>query len=286
MIDPSPSRAALERLFPRSGDTADVVSTAVVVAHPDDEVVGAGGRLPYLPGITVIHTTDGAPRDMRDALAHGFATREDYAQARRRELLAALELAGIPPERTRSLEVVDQEASLHMLELARRLADVLDDLRPEVVLTHPYEGGHPDHDATAFAVHAACGLLRRDGAGPGSILELCSYHDHDGAMAVFEFLPGDTPIVTVPLEPPVRALKARMIDRFTTQKKVLEPFPIELERFRPAPRYDFTRPPHGGQLFYERFPWGMDGARWRAAAAALEALKVPARSVARRSPCR
>ena len=35
--------------------------------------------------------------------------------------------------------------------------------QPDVVLTHPYEGGHSDHDSTAFAVHLAAGILRRDG---------------------------------------------------------------------------------------------------------------------------
>ena len=41
--------------------------------------------------------------------------------------------------------------------------DVLDDVRPDVVLTHAYEGGHSDHDATAFAVHLAAGVMRREG---------------------------------------------------------------------------------------------------------------------------
>jgi hypothetical protein len=33
-------------------------------------------------------------------------------------------------------------------------------------------------------------------------------------------------------------------------------------RFRPAPAYDFTTLPNDGRLYYERFPWGMNGARW------------------------
>ena len=41
---------------------------------------------------------------------------------------------------------------------------------------------------------------------------------------------------------------------------------FDAERFRPAPNYDFTRPPHAGQLFYEKFNWGMTGEQWRALA--------------------
>jgi hypothetical protein len=30
-----------------------------------------------------------------------------------------------------------------------------------------------------------------------------------------------------------------------------------------APRYDFTRPPHRGQLYYETLGWPMTGERFR-----------------------
>jgi hypothetical protein len=54
-----------------------------------------------------------------------------------------------------------------------------------------------------------------------------------------------------------------MTDCFSTQRQVLTSFPIGTERFRLAPHYDFTAPPHDGRLFYENFPWGMTGERFR-----------------------
>ena len=57
---------------------------------------------------------------------------------------------------------------------------------------------------------------------------------------------------------------------------MLAPFPLDEERFRAAPLYDFTRPPHPGTLHYERHPWGMSGERFRALArAALEEMGLP-----------
>jgi hypothetical protein len=57
--------------------------------------------------------------------------------------------------------------------------------------------------------------------------------------------------------------KRQMIAVFRTQRHMLEQFPVTDERFRDAPCYDFTRPPHPGMLLYERWGWGISGADWR-----------------------
>ncbi len=260
--------------FLSDGDPARAPATAIVVAHPDDEVIGAAGRLSYLrEAVTLVHITDGAPRNLLDSRAFGFSTREEYAAARRQELGAALRLAGIGLDRTRLLDIVDQEASLDLVGLSFQLAQLLADIRPELVLTLPYEGGHPDHDATAFVVHAACSLLGREGRRPPQILEMTSYHNQDGAMVTCEFLPPEGELHTAVLSDDGRALKRAMLSCFSTQARTLAPFGVELERFRTAPDYAFAEPPHAGQLYYEMFEWGMTGPRWRALASrAMEEL--------------
>jgi len=240
--------------------------TAVIAAHPDDEVIGAGSRLPRLREAILVHVTDGSPRDLGDARACGFGTREEYAAARRRELAAALDVAGLRPEQARELGCVDQEASLHLVDLSRRAAALLRELQPEMVLTHPYEGGHPDHDATAFIVHAACELLSRQGLPGPVIVEMTSYHNSPQGIRPGEFLENGDGVRSVVLSDAECALKRRMFDCYPTQRNTLSLFPIGVEQFRPAPRYDFTRPPHEGQLFYESFPWGMTGDRFRSLA--------------------
>jgi N-acetylglucosamine malate deacetylase 2 len=57
-----------------------------------------------------------------------------------------------------------------------------------------------------------------------------------------------------------------MLACFTTQRTTLVPFfGWTEERFRPAPRYDFTRPP-APWTYYDRFHWGMTSSRWCALA--------------------
>jgi N-acetylglucosamine malate deacetylase 2 len=270
------SRTRVRKLLDRlCGLDTPPPRTVVIVAHPDDEAIGVGARLRDLPDAVIVHLTDGAPRDPAYAIRKGFETREAYARSRQEELSTALSLIGIPPERTRCLDFVDGEASAHLVEITYRIADLLDELRPEVVLTHPYEGGHTDHDATAFAVHLACGLLRREGVPAPIVLELTSYHFYMGVRRVGTFLPfSGVDERTLELETHTQALKERLYDCFASQRECLAMFPRDRESFRIAPRYIFTRAPHAGALLYERVSSIFRGSQWRAGAQrALERLR-------------
>ena len=270
------TREVLDRIAQRASLAKLLPATLVVVAHPDDEAIGAGGLLAGLPDAVVAHVTDGAPRDERYAQSKGFQTREEYARARRREVANALSHVGITPERIRGLGYVDGEASLQLLELVSDVADLMDEVRPDLVVTHPYEGGHSDHDATAFAVHLACGILRRDKVPTPVVFELTSYHNYSGTRRVFNFLPFmGTEERVIRLTEAETKMKGQMYEEFVSQKQVLERFPIGIERFRPAPRYLFTKAPHAGLLEYERACTLITGAEWRQnAGKALKTLRT------------
>ena len=261
-----------------SDEPASFGPLLLVAAHPDDETIGAGAQLPRWRGAQVTHVTDGAPRDGRDARAAGFAGRVSYARARQREALEALRLAGLNSGCHWQLPFVDQEAALHLKELVLALLELFVRIRPATVITHPYEGGHPDHDATAFGVHMAIRLLQRSHQPSPTLLEFTSYHNRAGNLASGEFLPQDgAAVVTLPLNKAATNFKQRLFHCFPSQQRVLQAFRLDQERFRVAPAYDFTRPAHPGVLYYEMFNWGMTGQRWCSlAAAALEQLECRA----------
>jgi len=240
----------------------------LIAAHPDDEILGLGGQLAGIPDLTLIHVTDGAPRDLADARRAGFDTRGSYANARALELERALRAAEVIPARRRALAIADQEAIGHLPEL---LALMQEELRfAAAVITHPYEGGHPDHDVCALLVQCACERLRRASRTAPIRLEFASYHARDGEAAWGVFWPAaGCPERVVPLDARQLARKRAALTEYVTQTEVIAPFPLDPERLRPAPRYDFTRPPPPGDILYDRFRWRVTGESWRECARAV-----------------
>ncbi|HEY7957871.1 MAG TPA: PIG-L family deacetylase [Polyangia bacterium] len=248
----------------------------VVVAHPDDETVAFGSRLASFSPQAVMVLTDGAPRDPWFARQAGCASRGDYARLRRSELHRALALGGVGIERLYLFDVPDQEAVRELDRLTRAVAAVLRRTRATRVATHAYEGGHPDHDAAAWVVHAAVAAL----GGAIEIVEAPLYHDAFGETAYHHFIPfrGAGPPEELRLEGDALARKQAMVRAYASQAEVLARFDPAREPLRRAPRYDFAAPPHSGRLHYERWGWPVTGASFRAAITVANGYRDPSRA--------
>ena len=240
---------------------------AVVVAHADDETLFAGPLLGRLDDGVLIHVTDGAPVDMTDAHRLGFSTRQAYATTRATELDVAVAALGADVDR-RAYAVPDQAATAAVAGIVDRLVDDLSGAA--VVATHPYEGGHPDHDAVALAVAAAIGRIGTTGMTTPAHVEFASYHLLGEERVWAQFWPAPTsPERTRSFTPADAARVEAALAAHASQRTVFDDWRPRVERWRAAPRYDFARSPPPGACLYDRFGWTITSADWRAAAAHL-----------------
>jgi LmbE family N-acetylglucosaminyl deacetylase len=230
-------------------------TTIIVVAHPDDEVIGFGALMQRMSRPVVVFATDGAPRD--EYFWKPYGSREAYAEIRKQEARAALAIVGAQPvflaDRV-SGGIADQELFRTLPQAMGAVRDLVAQLQPDALLTLSYEGGHPDHDSACF-IAATVG---RSAGVP--VWEAPLYHrepDGKGAVQKFHQLSGKEVELKVAGEEMRKKLE--MFHTYKSQKLTLDVFRPEIEKFRPVAIYDFTRRPMAWKLNYEIWQWKMTG---------------------------
>jgi len=233
-------------------------NTLVVVAHPDDEVIGCGALMQRMEEVRVVFATDGAPLDQK--FWPKYDTREQYASVRKLEACDALAYAEVAQiEYLTSADrptIPDQELFRHLEAATQSLSSIVQRVSPSALLTLAYEGGHPDHDCCNFLVHH---IASQTGV---PAWEMPLYHLAPLGMARQSFR--ETDDTELMLDPSFNEYKTKqlMMAAYSSQADLLMTFSSPSERFRPlfADRYDYFHPPHARQLNYESWGFPMTGA--------------------------
>ena len=161
------------------------LSVLLVFAHPDDEGFGTGGVLALLASrgarLTLVCATNGDVGEISDP---SLATRETLAQVRQQELRQAMAVTGVQDVRFlnyRDSGMAGSEDNQHSDALEQappddvvgRLVEVVQDVRPRVVITHDPTGGygHPDHITVCDRVTEAFRLAADPGATPRQLAQ-------------------------------------------------------------------------------------------------------------------
>jgi LmbE family N-acetylglucosaminyl deacetylase len=113
-------------------------------------------------------------------------------------------------------------------------------LESDLVVTHAFEGGHPDHDACALALHIACEQAADLKDHRPARVEFAIYALEKGRIVTNSF-PGDEARTVLVLTEIERARKALALSAFASQRGVVEQFRLQEEQLRTAPDQDFFR---------------------------------------------
>lgn len=128
-----------------------------IMAHPDDAELLCGGAL--------IRSTDAGERTGIVDLTRGEMGSRGSAELRAKEAAAAAGILGLAERRNAGLPDSQLE---NTLEARRRVAGLIRELRPRVVVAHWREGRHPDHRIASQLAWDACylsGLKNFDAPG-------------------------------------------------------------------------------------------------------------------------
>jgi LmbE family N-acetylglucosaminyl deacetylase len=207
--------------------------------------VGFGIGLRERPDAAIVYLTDSAPRD-----PHFFTTpapsREVYGAARRAEAEQAAKLMGVPLPSLRFLDAPDMESYQDLARLERELRSLAERLDPQVLWSPAYDGGHPDHDVAAFLTARLAAYV----GVPHCEFALYSFHER---FELFRFAAGDAGFERR-LDDGQQVFKRQLMDVYVSQEPMLRRVASNRERYRQAPRYDFSRRP-AARTVYEAWGW-------------------------------
>ena len=124
----------------------------VVVAHPDDEVLGAGATIHKL--ISEGHNVAVAIMVSQAAARKGLSSTLSDDEAK------ALSIIGVKKTYHASFPNIKMNTVSH-LELVQFVECCIEDWNAEVIITHHPSDTNNDHIQTSYAVQAACRLFQR-----------------------------------------------------------------------------------------------------------------------------
>lgn len=209
---------SLAQVLDAVSERAPIAQTALVlVAHPDDEVLGLSVLLSRFTDLTLIHATDGAAGGDRNE--------------RLGELDAALTALGVNLQRHVLFDLPDGQLTANLAQLIDRLSAIWDDY--EVIVTHAYEGGHPDHDCCAVAVNT----LRRAVSDKPTLAFPIYARGPDG-VAKNRFVRKPAHAIDIVLTATERDEKRRALAEFVSQAHVVAAFAVTSEAIGSADVFD------------------------------------------------
>ena len=202
---------------------------AFISPHPDDVELCCSIIIKHLisSGIKVYYfcVTDGAPSpkilSTIKCLPNNY-NQLAYKTCRRKETITALNILGVNLAQIKFLDWPDLECYKHIPGIVRSFYNIIKNA--DGIFCCPFEGGHPDHDITRFALAVASDRINYS----GHIFEYASYNNRG-----YQIFQKDSPCsFTININSQEQKIKQQITQVFVSQKKEMEQFRTDVELFR------------------------------------------------------
>ncbi len=224
----------------------------ILAPHPDDEVVGCCAAIGRARArqcrVRVAFLTTGVPP--RDSMWHWQRGSAYERRLRRRHAESCAVASELGVDVCHRSEVPSRELRHHIAQTARTVCALLEEVRSPTLWVPAYEGGHQDHDVANFI--GSLFVVK------SQVWEFSEYNFRGGRTRSHAFPIDDGHERAIFLSATEAERKARLLALYESERGNLGHIGTCREIFRPLPEYDYSRPPHAGRLFYQRFQW----ARW------------------------
>ncbi len=114
-----------------------------VFAHPDDEIYSCAFIHELVQNDKEVHVLYVTSGDYQGA---------EQGPVREDEALKSMSTLGVSVEKVYFLRIPERQLMSRVSDLLGLLADKSDNILPDCIVTHDFEGGHNGHDAVSFAV--------------------------------------------------------------------------------------------------------------------------------------
>lgn len=204
---------------------------AFISPHPDDVELCCGILIKHLisSGVKVYYfcVTDGAPSPEVLSITKRLSVLDNYDQLtyktiRRQETIKALNILGVNLARIEFFDWPDLECYKHIPGIIQSFYNIMKDA--DGIFCCPFEGGHPDHDITRFALAVASNQINYS----GHIFEYASYNNRGYQI----FQKDSLCSFTINVNSQEQKIKQQITQIFVSQKKEMEQFRTDVERFR------------------------------------------------------
>jgi hypothetical protein len=226
----------------------------LIFGHFDDDSVISGTMNMYLRSGWEAHEVWVTSAGMGEGSMWGSV--ED----RKAEMNKVADITGVPPSNRHVLDVPDREAVKHLAEIADAVTELVRQVKPSVIITDAYEGGHWDHDASCLAAFVAAKRVDF----PIARFEVPTYNASGPRIMPFRingFIKSYGPGQYVQLDQEAWKMRKEVRHGYKSQWFLMYPEGIldawrrlrgQGEPIRQTPDYDYLSPPHPGTLLLQK----------------------------------